>query len=75
MSLWNGEHLPKHVKDNDLNNALEVCRLLTTKPDSKNHGLGLRNIEVCAEKYYGKTEVTVREDEFELAVMLQERIE
>ena len=50
-------------------------RLLTTKPDSKNHGLGLRNIEVCAEKYYGKTEVTVREDEFELAVMLQERIE
>ena len=68
MSLWNGEHLPKHVKDNDLNNALEACRLLTTKPDSKNHGLGLRNIEVCAEKYYGKTEVTVREDEFELAV-------
>lgn len=50
-------------------------RLLTTKPDSKNHGLGLRNIEVCAEKYYGKTEVTVREDEFELAVVLQERIE
>lgn len=35
MSLWNGEHLPKHVKDNDLNNALEACRLLTTKPDSK----------------------------------------
>ena len=26
-------------------------------------------------KYYGKTEVTVREDEFELAVVLQERIE
>ena len=115
MSLWNGEHLPKHVKDNDLNNALEACRrqkegrkfielsayrrqnmffiivknsfdgklvrsrsdgrLLTTKLDSKNHGLGLRNIEVCAEKYYGKTEVTVRENEFELAVMLQERIE
>ena len=49
--------------------------MLTTKPDSKNHGLGLRNIEVCEEKYYGKTEVTVREDEFELAVMLQERIE
>lgn len=45
------------------------------KTGFQNHGLGLRNIEVCAEKYYGKTEVTVREDEFELAVMLQERIE
>lgn len=46
-------------------------RLLTVKTDFKNHGLGLRNIEVCAEKYYGKAEVTVREKEFELAVMLQ----
>lgn len=45
------------------------------KTGFQNHGLGLRNIEVCAEKYYGKTEVTVREDEFELAVVLQERIE
>lgn len=50
-------------------------RLLTTKSDSKNHGLGLRNIEVCAEKYYGKAEVTVRDKEFELAVMLQKRVE
>lgn len=50
-------------------------RLLTTKSDSKNHGLGLRNIEVCAEKYYGKAEATVRDKEFELAVMLQKRVE
>lgn len=48
--------------------------LLTTKTDSQNHGLGLRNIEMCAEKYYGKAEATVRENEFELAVMLQKRI-
>lgn len=48
-------------------------RLITTKFDSENHGLGLRNIEVCAEKYYGKVETTVRDKEFELAVMLQKR--
>lgn len=50
-------------------------RLLTTKSDSENHGLGLRNIEVCAEKYYGKAETTVRDKQFELAVMLQKRVE
>lgn len=49
-------------------------RLMTTKTDSKNHGLGLRNIQVCAEKYYGKAETTVKEKEFELAVMLQKRM-
>ncbi len=48
--------------------------LLTSKSDSENHGLGLRNIEVCAEKYYGKAEKTVKDKEFELAVMLQKRI-
>lgn len=50
-------------------------RLLTTKTDSRNHGLGLRNMEVCAEKYYGKVETTIRDKEFELAVMLQKRAE
>ena len=65
----------KNSFDGKLVRSRSDGRLLTTKPDSKNHGLGLRNIEVCAEKYYGKTEVTVRENEFELAVMLQERIE
>lgn len=49
-------------------------RLLTTKQDFKEHGLGLQNIEVCAEKYYGKVESTVRDKEFELAVMLQKGI-
>lgn len=48
-------------------------RLCTSKQDSKNHGLGLRNIEVCAEKYYGRTESLVEDKEFELAVMLQKR--
>ena len=65
----------KNSFDGKLVRSRSDGRLLTTKLDSKNHGLGLQNIEVCAEKYYGKTEVTVRENEFELAVMLQERIE
>lgn len=50
-------------------------RLTTTKSDSQNHGFGLRNIEVCAEKYYGKAETTIGDNEFELAVMLQKRVE
>lgn len=49
--------------------------LRTTKPDSRNHGLGLRNIEVCAEKYYGKAVTTIRDREFELAVVLQKRVD
>ena len=48
-------------------------RLITSKTDTENHGLGLRNIELCADKYYGKAEVTVKDGTFELAVMLQQR--
>lgn len=65
----------KNSFDGTLNRNKMDGRLLTTKSDSKNHGLGLRNIEVCAEKYYGKAEATVRDKEFELAVMLQKRVE
>lgn len=35
------------------------------------HGLGLKNIKNCAEKYYGKAEVKTRENRFCLTVMLQ----
>lgn len=59
--------------DGTLARSADDGRLLTTKPDSANHGLGLRNIEVCANKYYGKVETTVKDKTFELAVMLQER--
>ena len=48
-------------------------RLATSKTDTENHGLGLRNIELCADKYYGKAEITVKDGTFELAVMLQQR--
>lgn len=60
--------------DGSLNRDKEGGRLRTTKPDAGEHGLGLRNIEMCAEKYYGKAESTVRDKEFELAVMLQKGI-
>lgn len=48
-------------------------QLVTSKKDTKNHGLGMRNIELCAEKYYGKAEIIVKNSVFELAVMLQKR--
>lgn len=64
----------KNSFDGSLNRDKEGGRLCTTKPDAGEHGLGLRNIEMCAEKYYGKAESTVRDKEFELAVMLQKGI-
>ena len=65
----------KNSFDGIIARDLENDRLRTTKPDAKNHGLGLLNIEVCAQKYYGKAETTVRDHEFELAVMLQKGAE
>lgn len=65
----------KNSFDGILAKDLENDRLRTIKPDAGNHGLGLRNIEVCAHKYYGKAETTVRDHEFELAVMLQKGAE
>ena len=64
----------KNSFDGSLNRDKEGGRLRTTKTDAGEHGLGLRNIEMCAEKYYGKAESTVRDKEFELAVMLQRGI-
>ena len=64
----------KNSFDGSLNRDKEGGRLRTTKTDAGEHGLGLRNIEMCAEKYYGKEESTVRDKEFELAVMLQRGI-
>lgn len=63
----------KNSFDGRLSHNKANGRLCTSKPDSQNHGLGLRNIEVCTEKYYGKTDISVHDREFELAVMLQKR--
>lgn len=45
--------------------------LITGKRDSSIHGLGIKNMKNCAEKYYGTLRWEVRNQEFLLAVMLQ----
>lgn len=48
--------------------------LKTTKEDIRAHGLGFKNMERCAEKYYGKAVYTMYGREFKLCVMLQKKI-
>lgn len=48
-------------------------KIKTSKTDFANHGLGLRNIEACAEKYLGRAEIQTEDGQFELTVMLQGR--
>ncbi len=45
--------------------------LLTDKKDLSAHGLGIKNMKNCAEKYYGTLRWEVRNQEFLLAIMLQ----
>jgi len=45
--------------------------LRTTKPDSAIHGLGIKNMRNCAEKYYGTLRYSSGKGVFLLAVMLQ----
>lgn len=45
--------------------------LLTNKSDPAVHGLGIKNMKGCAEKYYGTLRWEHSEEEFLLAVMLQ----
>lgn len=48
-------------------------KIKTSKPDFENHELGLRNIEACAEKYFGRAEIKTENGQFELTVMFQGR--
>ncbi|MDE6203972.1 MAG: GHKL domain-containing protein, partial [Lachnospiraceae bacterium] len=43
----------------------------TSKSDTSIHGLGIKNMRSCAEKYYGTLRCESRDGEFLLAVMLQ----
>ena len=45
--------------------------LQTSKPDPEIHGLGIKNMRNCAEKYYGTLKHTSGRGEFLLTVMLQ----
>lgn len=51
----------------------QTGRWFTTKTSQNEHGLGLQNIEMCADKYFGKAETMVKGDVFKIAVMLQKR--
>ncbi len=46
-------------------------RLLSSKENALGHGLGMKNIVSCAEKYYGKMDFKAENGEFILTVMLQ----
>lgn len=62
---------------NSFNGQLKLSstgRLESTK-EEMNHGFGLKNIQSCAEKYYGKAEIKAEQDVFYLTVMLQGRID
>lgn len=46
-----------------------------SEKNGNGHGLGLKNIKNCAEKYFGRVELQTTEGEFVLNVMLQGRME
>lgn len=46
----------------------------TTKADKKNHGFGLKTIEDIVEKYDGKIEVMVTENEFEIDIIFKRNV-
>ncbi|MGM0213834.1 GHKL domain-containing protein [Enterococcus sp. AZ109] len=45
-------------------------KILTTKPDKKNHGFGLANVREIVENYDGTLEITQTDDEFSLLVLI-----
>lgn len=59
--------------DNTYNNQLikKDNTFLTTKEDNENHGLGLKNVRNCIERYYGEIEFDVSEqDVFKVFILL-----
>lgn len=46
---------------------------VSTKPDSENHGMGLKNIAACAKKYGGCMEYKEEQGDFLLTVLLQQK--
>lgn len=60
--------------ENSFNGILRTeggSAFLTTKQERRDHGLGLKNIQNCAEKYYGCAECHVEGGVFRLAVMMR----
>ena len=55
--------------ENDFNGCIEKD-FATTKADKNLHGLGLKNIRRCAQKYLGDIDIITDENIFKLTVML-----
>lgn len=62
ISVRNPVDKPVEIKNN---------RIRTTKSDTKNHGIGLKNIERIAEKYDGKLRLTCDSEEFSADIYLK----
>ncbi|MGM0215810.1 hypothetical protein IGI42_003405 [Enterococcus sp. AZ109] len=45
-------------------------KVLTTKPDKKNHGFGLANVQEIVEKYEGTMKIKQSDDEFVLLIVI-----
>lgn len=55
--------------ENNFNGKLEKD-FATTKADKNLHGLGLKNIRHCAQKYLGDIDIKISENTFKLTIML-----
>lgn len=66
LSIINPVNEPVVIKNN---------RIKTTKSDSKNHGIGLKNVGKIAEKYGGKFRISCNEHEFvaDISIKLQQK--
>lgn len=62
ISVTNPVNKPVEIKNN---------RIRTTKSDTKNHGIGLRNIERIAEKYDGRLRLSCDSKEFTADIYLK----
>jgi two-component system, LytTR family, sensor histidine kinase AgrC len=58
---------------NPISNNIDVLHLETVKPDKLNHGYGLNNIGLIAQKYSGDVNIESRDLNFYLSVVLKNK--
>lgn len=68
MSYWRGNLFFIEVENNFDGEIAED--FTTTKADKNLHGLGLKNIRRCAQKYLGNIDIKISKNIFKLTVML-----
>lgn len=59
-----------NVKNNTKPINVASGQLVTSKKDSKNHGIGTKNMQHIAEKYHGSMKWYYKENIFELHLVL-----